>query len=143
MLFGFGRPAGAVYIPEVLIVPVAALPPATPFTSQFTVLFAFPVIVAVKACVEPARTFAVAGAIIMETFAGRGAGACAPVDAVLTHPAVHDAINKNRKQMCIRRKRFSPVRHAILQTQLPMMMRLGADSEHCAEVQIRDSGNEF
>jgi hypothetical protein len=34
-VFGFGNVAGAVYAPE-LIVPVAELPPATPFTAQVT-----------------------------------------------------------------------------------------------------------
>src|SRR5437016_4686937 len=35
--FGLGRAAGAVYIPLLLIVPVLALPPASPFTDQTTV----------------------------------------------------------------------------------------------------------
>lgn len=35
IVFGLGSTAGAVYIP-LLIVPVLALPPATPFTDQVT-----------------------------------------------------------------------------------------------------------
>jgi len=34
--FELGKLAGAVYTPDPLIVPVVALPPATPFTDQFT-----------------------------------------------------------------------------------------------------------
>jgi len=52
---------GAVYMPDELIVPVAALPPVTPFTCQVTAEFDDPVTVALKDCVAPARTFAVAG----------------------------------------------------------------------------------
>ncbi len=36
---GEGIIAGAVYIPEVEIVPTVVLPPATPFTCQLTVIF--------------------------------------------------------------------------------------------------------
>ncbi len=56
-LFGFGKLAGAVYTPEELIVPAAALPPATPFTSQVTPVFDVPVTLALKVCVAPMRTF--------------------------------------------------------------------------------------
>ena len=35
-VFGFGIAAGGVYSPVVEIVPVALLPPATPFTCQVT-----------------------------------------------------------------------------------------------------------
>jgi hypothetical protein len=34
--FEFGKLAGAVYTPDPLIVPLVALPPATPFTDQVT-----------------------------------------------------------------------------------------------------------
>lgn len=56
MLLGFGRLAGAVYLPDELIAPVAALPPATPFTSHVTLVFDVPVTLALKACVAPVRT---------------------------------------------------------------------------------------
>ena len=41
-----GRIAGAVKMPTAEIVPVAVLPPLTPFTSQLTFVFVLPVIVA-------------------------------------------------------------------------------------------------
>jgi hypothetical protein len=56
-----GRVAGAVYMPDALIVPVAALPPATPFTCHVTAVFDDPATVAPKDFVAPARTFALAG----------------------------------------------------------------------------------
>jgi hypothetical protein len=55
-LFGFGKLVGAVYRPEELIVPVAALPPARPFTSHVRAMFDVPVTVALKDCVAPTRT---------------------------------------------------------------------------------------
>jgi hypothetical protein len=56
-----GTVLGAVYAPDALIVPIAASPPGTPFTCQATAVFDGPVTVALKACVAPARTFALAG----------------------------------------------------------------------------------
>jgi hypothetical protein len=56
-----GTVEGAVYTPDELIVPEAALPPATPFTCQVTDVFVDPETVALKDCAEPARTFALAG----------------------------------------------------------------------------------
>ncbi len=47
-LAGFGTCAGAVYAPEALIVPVDAVPPTTPFTSQLTAVFVVPVTVSLK-----------------------------------------------------------------------------------------------
>jgi hypothetical protein len=119
----FGRFAGAVYIPAVEIVPVEALPPTTPFTDQFTVLFALPVTIAVKGCVEPARTLAVPGAILIEVLAGDGGGAGAPVDAVFTQPAVYAAMRNKAKQRYALRKACLPVSNE-LKTQLSMMMRV-------------------
>jgi hypothetical protein len=43
---GDGKSAGAVYTPPEEIVPAAALPPATPFTLQLTLVFAVFVTVA-------------------------------------------------------------------------------------------------
>jgi hypothetical protein len=56
-----GTAAGAVYMPDALIVPVAELPPVTPFTCQVTAVFDVPDTVALKDCVAPARTLALAG----------------------------------------------------------------------------------
>jgi len=56
-----GTVLGAVYAPDELIVPVAPLPPATPFTCHVTEVFDDPVTVALKDCVAPARTLALAG----------------------------------------------------------------------------------
>ena len=44
-----------------MTVPVAALPPITPFTCQITAEIEDPETVALKDCVAPARTLAVAG----------------------------------------------------------------------------------
>jgi hypothetical protein len=45
---GEGTVIGAVYTPDVEIMPTVALPPATPLTLQFTVVFEDPVTVAVN-----------------------------------------------------------------------------------------------
>jgi hypothetical protein len=66
-VFELGTVVGAVYAPDELIVPVAALPPATPFTCQVTEVFDDPVTVTVKDCAAPARTFAVAGETVTVT----------------------------------------------------------------------------
>lgn len=44
---------GAVYRPEVEIVPTVLLPPVTPFTAQETPLFVDPVTLALNCCVSP------------------------------------------------------------------------------------------
>jgi hypothetical protein len=59
--FEVGTTAGAVNTPEALITPDVALPPVTPLTCQVTVVFDDPVTDAVKVCVAPALTLAVAG----------------------------------------------------------------------------------
>lgn len=56
-----GTVAGAVYTPDALIVPVAELPPVTPFTCHVTSVFDVPDTVAPKDCVAPARTLALRG----------------------------------------------------------------------------------
>ena len=48
-------------MPPAEIVPTAADPPAVPFTLQVTLVFEFPVTVAVNCADPPARTFAVEG----------------------------------------------------------------------------------
>jgi hypothetical protein len=60
-VFGFGKEPGAVYLPAVSIVPVAAEPPTVPFTDQVTPAFCVPVTVAVNVYESPARTFALPG----------------------------------------------------------------------------------
>jgi hypothetical protein len=66
-VFEPGTVAGAVYKPDELIVPVPALPPATPFTCQVTEVFDEPVTVALKDCVAPARTLALGGVTVTVT----------------------------------------------------------------------------
>jgi len=61
---------GAVYKPEVEIVPVCALPPATPFTCQVTPVSVVPVTAAWNCCVPPAATVAEVGEIVIATVAG-------------------------------------------------------------------------
>jgi len=67
-----GTAFGAVYMPDELIVPVAALPPATSFTCQVTAEFDDPVTVALKDCVAPARTLALGGETVTVTLDPEG-----------------------------------------------------------------------
>ena len=62
-----GATAGPVYTPDTLIVPVAEPPPVTLFTCQVTAEFDVPETAALKFCVVPARTFALAGEILTVT----------------------------------------------------------------------------
>src|ERR1700756_5415798 len=55
-VLGFGRTAGAVYRPPVVIVPTVAFPPATPATSQFTAVFVVPVTATLNGTVCPTTT---------------------------------------------------------------------------------------
>jgi hypothetical protein len=67
-----GTVFGAVNIPDELIAPVVALPPATPFTCQDTEVFGDPDTVALKDCVAPARTLALAGETVTVTLDPEG-----------------------------------------------------------------------
>ena len=66
-----GTVAGAWNNPLFEIVPTVALPPATPFTLQFTAGLLFPVTVAVNCCSAPTTTVGALG----ETVTVKGAGA--------------------------------------------------------------------
>src|SRR2546430_12908415 len=59
--------AGAVYRPELEIVPTVALPPVTPFTCQVTAVLLVFCTVAVNCWVPPAATVADVGAIVTLT----------------------------------------------------------------------------
>ncbi len=65
-----GMAEGAVYNPPAEIVPVAALPPATPFTLQFTAAELAPVTVAVNCTVAPSITVAFCGEMVTITLGG-------------------------------------------------------------------------
>lgn len=65
-VFGAGRLAGAVYIPFESIVPVVALPPATEFTDQVTLVFVLPLTAAANDSFDPTRMVAVAGVTVTE-----------------------------------------------------------------------------
>jgi hypothetical protein len=67
-----GTVAGATYMPDELIVPVAAVPFATPFTCQVTAVFDDPATAALNDCVAPARTFALAGETVTVTLDPEG-----------------------------------------------------------------------
>ena len=58
---GDGAAEGAVYRPELEILPAVALPPVTPFTDQVTPVLEVPVTVAENCCVFPACTEADVG----------------------------------------------------------------------------------
>src|SRR5919108_5931357 len=64
---GLGTAPGAVYRPELEIVPTVALPPVTPLTCQVTVVLLVFCTVAVNCWVPPVATVADNGAIVMLT----------------------------------------------------------------------------
>src|SRR5438876_896764 len=64
---GLGTTEGAVYRPELEIVPTVALPPLTPFTCQVTAVLAVFCTVAVNCWVPPVATVADSGEIVMLT----------------------------------------------------------------------------
>ena len=66
--FGFGNAAGAEKTPELLIVPVVALPPVIALTDQVTSLFGAPETVAENDCVSPIRTSAPLGEMLTLEF---------------------------------------------------------------------------
>ena len=66
-LAGLGTVAGAVYKPELEIVPKVAFPPATPFTLQLAAVFDEPITVAVNFLVVEMGTAALAGAMLIVT----------------------------------------------------------------------------
>src|SRR5213080_2634849 len=67
---GFVTTAGAVYSPELEIVPTVALPPVTPLTCQVTAVLLVFCTVAVNCCVPPAPTVADIGEIVTRTGMG-------------------------------------------------------------------------
>jgi hypothetical protein len=71
-LLELGTVIGAVYMPDELIVPVAALPPATLFTCQVTAVFDDPATVALNDFVARARTLALAGETVTVTLEPEG-----------------------------------------------------------------------
>src|SRR6266480_2777062 len=79
---GFGTTAGAVYRPELDIVPTVALPPVTPLTCQVTAVLLVFCTVAVNCCVPPAPTVAATGEIVTRTTAVGVMVTCAEADFV-------------------------------------------------------------
>src|SRR6266513_3894829 len=67
---GFGTTAGAVYRPELDIVPTVALPSVTPLTCPVTAVLLVFCTVAVNCCVPLAATVADVGAIVTITAVG-------------------------------------------------------------------------
>ena len=67
-----GTTAGAVYKPALVMAPVDALPPATPFTAQVTAELAAPLTVATNCCEPPASTVADGGDTDTEMAEGDG-----------------------------------------------------------------------
>jgi hypothetical protein len=92
-----GTVFGALYRPDELIVPAAALPPATPFTCQVTEVFVEPVTVALNDFVAPARTVALAGETAIVTPDPEGAGLELEVDELFVVPVhPHSATTASR-----------------------------------------------
>jgi len=83
-------------------VPVVAFPPPTPFTDQFTWVFAVPVTVVEKDCVALARTFAVVGATLT-VICGGGV----VFDLVTPEQSTRTRISTSNRPMSSGRVRFS------------------------------------
>ncbi len=69
---GLGRAAGAVYLPEVSMVPRPAEPPAVSLTYHVTAVFEVPVTAAEKVAEAPARTLVVNGETLTAIVADGG-----------------------------------------------------------------------
>jgi hypothetical protein len=93
-LAGDGKSAGAVYRPAAEIVPVAALPPATPFTLHVTAVFVVFVTVALNASVFPNNTDPLLGATVT-TICGGGGGPSEP-PVLVEHPHTTPTTHANR-----------------------------------------------
>ena len=90
-----GRSPGAVYTPDVVIVPLDALPPATPFTLQVTLVLVVFVTVAVNVWELPSRTEPLVGVTVtlVDEGGGRGGGAS---DSGLPPPQPSSPANAGR-----------------------------------------------
>ena len=86
-----GRSAGAVYTPVALIVPVVAVPPATPLTLQVTLVLLELVTVATNACEAPSTTDALPGVTetLMAGGGGGGGGSAAELAPPPAQPGMH------------------------------------------------------
>lgn len=83
---GAGGPTGALYTPDVLMVPVLVEPPGVPFTAQETAVEVVPEIFALNCWVHPAGMEATEGVTVR---AGRGPETGAVVAMpVIPHPEV-------------------------------------------------------
>lgn len=103
-VFELGTAFGAVYMPDELMVPTAALPPVTPLTCHVTEAFDDPETVALKDCVDPARTMALAGETVTVTLDPEE-GAFESCLTVPVQPAsVAATINNTRGTECRRPK---------------------------------------
>lgn len=87
-----GRSAGAVNTPVALIVPLAAVPPATPLTLQVTLVLLALVTVATNVCEAPSTTDALPGVTVTLIVGGGGGGggsAAAELAPPLAQPNMH------------------------------------------------------
>lgn len=101
------------------MVPLAAFPPATPFTDQLTAPFVVPLTVAVNGWVAPARTLAAVGVMLTVISGGGGGGFLVPV---LPQPEL-TRINARIMDECARRKRVSICCDANAGRMCPLMVR--------------------
>jgi hypothetical protein len=98
---GEGRSPGVVYMPADVIVPLDALPLATPFTLQITLVSVAFVTVAVNVCEFPSRTDPLVGVTVtpMDGRGGGGGGATdsgPPPQPTSQVPAVRTRTNSNK-----------------------------------------------
>ena len=95
---GEGKSAGAVYTPPGVIVPVAALPPAVPFTLQFTLISVVFVTVAENVAVFPSSTDPLFGATVTAMEGGGGGGGTAELAPPPPQPCVNaPAVRRAKK----------------------------------------------
>lgn len=93
---GEGKSAGAVKVPEVVIVPAEELPPATPFTLQVTAVFVVLATMSVKASEFPSKTEELDGEMLtaIEGEVGGGGGGTV-ADPPPPHPISHKLENRS------------------------------------------------
>ena len=100
-----GTLAGAVYMPEVVMVPDVVFPPATPLTFQVTAAFEAPLTVAVNCWVASTDRSAEVGEIEIETALGAGGGAGDEPEVAEPPPQPMPAVAANARKRPESRKR--------------------------------------
>ncbi len=110
-----GAIAGVVYRPVASIVPLVELPPAVPFTSQFTLVFVVPVTVALNCWVWPVNSIAEVGLICTLTTGGGGVLDPPPPQAIMNrlstiiNPVANARYRRLRLVLWLKDPKSSPI----------------------------------